>query len=155
MTASDTMFHLQAPDAREVPLLVSIPHTGEELAPGLSERMASDTVRALPDTDFHLHRLYDFVPKLGARLLYARFSRYVIDLNRPEDQAPLYPGRSETGLVPTSSFAGEPLYRPGEVPSTSEIDECKLEARDHPEWALEFYPKAEAQIREMRAMSDA
>jgi N-formylglutamate deformylase len=121
--ASKDMFHLEPPEGHELPLLVSIPHTGEELSPGLAERMASDTVRALPDTDFHLHRLYDFVPRLGARLLYARFSRYVIDLNRPEDQAPLYPGRSETGLVPTSSFAGEPLYRPGELPSASETDQ--------------------------------
>jgi N-formylglutamate amidohydrolase len=117
------MFYVRVPEAAEVPLLVSIPHTGEALSEGLSARLSSDTVRALPDTDFHLHRLYDFVPKLGARMLYARFSRYVIDLNRPESQTPLYPGRSETGLVPTSTFAGEPLYRPGDEPSAREVDE--------------------------------
>ncbi len=117
------VFHLRMPEAAELPLLVSIPHTGEELSLGLRERLSSDTVRALPDTDFHLHRLYDFVPALGARMLYARFSRYVIDLNRPEDQAPLYPGRNETGLVPSSSFAGERLYRAGDEPGPSEVSE--------------------------------
>jgi len=34
--------------------------------------------------------------------------------------------------------------------TTSEIEECKQEVRDHPEWALEFYPKAAAQIRASR-----
>jgi N-formylglutamate deformylase len=120
--AKDAVYRFHAPEAAEVPLLVSIPHTGEALFDGLRERLASDTVRALPDTDFHLHRLYDFVPSLGARLIHARYSRYVIDLNRPEDREPLYPGRSETGLVPTSSFADEPLYRPGDEPGANEIE---------------------------------
>ena len=119
----DAVYRFRAPEAAEVPLLVSIPHTGEALFEGLYERLSSDTVRALPDTDFHLHRLYDFVPQLGARLIHARYSRYVIDLNRPEDQAPLYPGRSETGLVPTSTFADEPLYRAGDEPGPYEIED--------------------------------
>jgi N-formylglutamate deformylase len=119
----DAVYRFRAPEGHEVPLIVSIPHTGEALFEGLRERLASDRVRALPDTDFHLHRLYDFVPRLGARLIYARYSRYVIDLNRPEDQTPLYPGRSETGLVPTSSFADEPLYRPGDAPGRAEIED--------------------------------
>jgi hypothetical protein len=29
-----------------------------------------------------------------------------------------------------------------------DIDECKAEARAHEAWALEFYPKAAAMIRE-------
>jgi N-formylglutamate deformylase len=89
---------------------------------GLSERLTSDTVRAVPDTDFHLHRLYDFAPSLGATLLYANYSRYVVDLNRPESGAPLYPGRNETGLVPTSSFRGEALYRKGDEPDATETE---------------------------------
>lgn len=30
------------------------------------------------------------------------------------------------------------------------IEECKQEARDNPEWAREYYPRAAAQIREMQ-----
>lgn len=32
----------------------------------------------------------------------------------------------------------------------SAIEECKAEAREHEAWALEFYPRAAAQIREMQ-----
>lgn len=30
------------------------------------------------------------------------------------------------------------------------VEECKQEAREHEAWALEFYPRAAAMIREMR-----
>lgn len=30
------------------------------------------------------------------------------------------------------------------------IEECKAEAREHEAWALEFYPRAAAQIRKMQ-----
>ena len=111
------------PRAVEVPVLVSIPHTGTELIPGLEGRLAGETVRALPDTDWHLHELYAFAPELGVRVLQARFSRYVIDLNRPPDRAPLYPGRFETGLVPTTTFDGDPLYAKGRQPDAAEVEE--------------------------------
>lgn len=101
------------------PLLVSCPHAGTELAPGLIERF-TPAARDLPDTDWHVDRLYDFAPDSGAGLLVARFSRYVIDLNRPPDDAPLYPGIG-TGLVPMETFSGEMVYRPGRAPGEAEI----------------------------------
>jgi len=115
------LFELIGESNSTTPLLVSAPHTGTELPPGLAARFANDAIRALPDTDWNLHRLYDFVPSLGATLLCARYSRYVVDLNRPSDGHALYPGRAETGLVPTQTFAGEPIYRPGEEPGADEI----------------------------------
>ena len=110
------------PSAPEIPLLVSIPHTGVEVPQDIAARFSSAQVAQLPDTDWHLHRLYDFVPSLGAVTLHARFSRYVIDLNRPPDSAPLYPGRSETALVPFNTFANEPIYAAGAQPSPAEQD---------------------------------
>ena len=86
------------------------------------ERFADDAIRALPETDWPLHRLYEFVPELGATLLCARYSRYVIDLRRPSDGQALYPGRAETGLLPTATFAGAPIYRAEEEPSAAEIE---------------------------------
>src|SRR5262245_62609713 len=77
-----------------------MPHVGTELPAGLAERLAAPA-RALPDTDWHVDRLYDFAPGLGASLLRARYSRYLTDLNRPPDDAPLYPGSAGTGLIPT------------------------------------------------------
>jgi len=76
---------------------------------------------ALPDTDWHVDRLYDFLDGLGASVLSATHSRYVIDLNRPPDNTNLYPGQDTTPLVPLDTFAREPLYRPGEAPDEREV----------------------------------
>lgn len=54
-------------------------------------------------------------------MLVPRWSRYVVDLNRPPDALPLYPGQLETGLVPTSSFAQQALYLEGAEPDAVEV----------------------------------
>jgi N-formylglutamate deformylase len=103
-------------------LLVSMPHVGTYLPPALAARM-TEAALAVPDTDWHVDRLYDFLDALGASILRPTHSRYVIDLNRPPDGANLYPGQDTTALAPTDTFAREPIYRPGEVPGPSEIAE--------------------------------
>lgn len=98
-----------------IPLLVSMPHIGTQIPAHLQ---AAYTARALQveDTDWHLAQLYDFLPALGASVLQPRLSRYVIDLNRPPDDAPMYPGASNTELCPTRFFTGDALYLPGCAP---------------------------------------
>jgi N-formylglutamate deformylase len=102
-----------------VPLLVSMPHTGTEIP---LELQGGYTERALglEDTDWHLQRLYDFLPGLGASVLLPQYSRYVIDLNRPPDDAPMYPGASNTELCPTRFFNGDALYMQGREPPLAE-----------------------------------
>src|SRR5690606_26959016 len=100
---------------------VSIPHRGTFVPDAIAARM-TPAARALPDTDWHLERLYDFLDEIGASVLEATHSRYVVDLNRPPDDESLYPGRVTTGLVPVETFAGEPIWRDGERPDASEID---------------------------------
>jgi formiminoglutamase len=100
--------------AGNTPLLISIPHVGTDLTPQV-EAGLSDAARPLPDTDWHLTRLYDFAGKLGASVLGARYSRFVIDLNRPPDDKPLY-ATATTGLYPDILFDGTPAFRPGKVP---------------------------------------
>ena len=102
------------------PLLVSMPHTATAIPPELAARM-TPAGRAVPDTDWHIHRLYDFAIELGASVLRPEFSRYVIDLNRAPDGRALYKGASNTELCPTSTFAEEPIWRPGEEPVEDEI----------------------------------
>ena len=102
------------------PLLVSMPHVGTHVPPEIADRM-TDEARPLPDTDWHVDRLYDFLGDLGVSVLAATHSRYVIDLNRPPDGKPLYPGASETELCPTSTFDEAPIYRPGAAPEPDEI----------------------------------
>ncbi len=59
---------------------------------------------------------------LGASFIVPRYSRYLIDLNRPQENAPMYPGVNNTELCPTRFFTGEPLYRNGFAPEASEIE---------------------------------
>lgn len=101
------------------PLLVSMPHIGTEIPPDLHENYVP-RARAVEDTDWHLARLYDFLPELGASVLMPNTSRYVIDLNRPPDDAPMYPGAANTELCPTRFFTGDALYRPGCEPTSDE-----------------------------------
>ena len=102
------------------PLLVSMPHPGTYLPDGVAERL-TDEARLVPDTDWHLERLYDFAAALGAGVLAATHSRYLVDLNRPPDNRPLYPGGANTGLCPTELFDGGPLYLPGQEPDAAEV----------------------------------
>lgn len=104
----------------QVPLLVSLPHVGTELPDEQRWRYVARAF-ALEDTDWHLGKLYDFVRELGASLIVPRFSRYLIDLNRPSENAPMYPGMNNTELCPTRFFTGDPLYRDGCAPDAGEI----------------------------------
>lgn len=92
-----------------VPLLISVPHDGRRVPPSVRRQMTPQGA-ALPDTDWHVARLYDFSRDLGAHLLVARYSRYVVDLNRPVSDESLYPGQVATGLCPLQTFAGDEIY---------------------------------------------
>ena len=83
------------------------------MAPAASERA---------DTDWPLVRLYDFLQAMGASTLSARWSRYVIDLNRPPENTNLYPGQDTTGLCPVDTFHREPLYLEGRQPTQAEVE---------------------------------
>lgn len=102
-----------------LPLVVSIPHMGTYLPPDIKSRM-TPAGRALPDTDWHLDRLYDFAAAMGASVLMSVYSRYVVDLNRPADDAALYAGQVKTGLVPLETFDGAAIYAEGEAPDDIE-----------------------------------
>ena len=105
------------------PLLISMPHVGTHVPPGLAARL-TDEAQRVPDTDWHLERLYDFADALGASVLVATHSRFVIDLNRPPDGSSLYPGQSVTGLCPVDLFDDQSVYRdPEDVPGDVEIAE--------------------------------
>lgn len=100
--------------------MVSIPHDGRLLATGQAERM-TPVAHALPDTDWHVRELYGFAEDLGAYVIVAEYSRYVVDLNRPADDSALYDGQVSTGLCPRATFAGEDLYLANETVSAAEV----------------------------------
>jgi N-formylglutamate deformylase len=106
--------------AGTAPLLVSLPHDGTALPETMAARVTPAAAR-VPDTDWHVGRLYAFARELGASVIAPRWSRYVADLNRDPEGLALYPGRAETALVPVTTFAGEPIYAPGAAPDTAEL----------------------------------
>jgi N-formylglutamate deformylase len=114
---SDDVFTLHRGSTR---LLVSVPHAGTRIPDELRDRFV-DRALDVEDSDWHLDRLYGFARELGAGMIVPAFSRYVIDLNRPPDDAPMYADANNTELCPTRFFSGEPLYREGRAPDAAEV----------------------------------
>jgi formiminoglutamase len=112
----------------EVPLILSLPHTGTEIPDPLASRLVSPWL-ARKDTDWWVDRLYGFAGDLGATVVRTALSRTVIDVNRDPSGASLYPGQATTGLCPATTFDGEPLYR-GEPPDAEEIARRRAQAFD-------------------------
>ena len=102
------------------PLLVSFPHVGTQI-PADQRHRYTERALQVEDTDWYLDRLYAFAADLGASLIVPRHSRYLIDLNRPSDNRPMYAGQNNTELCPTRHFTGEPLYREGQAPDEAEV----------------------------------
>lgn len=103
----------------------------------------TEQARLGSDTDWHLQILYDFAEELGASVLAATHSRYVIDLNRPPDGSSLYPGQSVTGLCPVDTFDDTPIYLPGQ-----NLDNAEISTRRNAIW----HPYHEALANELVRM---
>ncbi len=101
-------------------LIVSMPHVGTFI-PHCVGATLNDCAQRRPDTDWHLPRLYDFLDELGATVITATLSRYVVDVNRPPDGSNLYPGQDTPRLCPIDTFDRQPLYRGGVEPADDEI----------------------------------
>ncbi len=97
------------------PLLVSMPHVGLDIPDDIKKTM-TDAALSLVDTDWYIDRLYDFLRDMDVSIIAAKYSRYVIDLNRGTDGVSLYPGKKVTELCPTTTFDGDPIYQDGHQP---------------------------------------
>lgn len=102
------------------PLLVSVPHVGTEIPHDQQSRYVERALQT-EDTDWFLDRLYAFARDLGATLIVPRYSRFLIDLNRPSENTPMYAGSNNTELCPTRFFTGESLYHEGQAPDDAEV----------------------------------
>ncbi|HEY6994865.1 MAG TPA: N-formylglutamate deformylase [Xanthobacteraceae bacterium] len=130
---------------RDAPLLLSFPHTGVSIPAECASALVSFPL-ARHDADRHIEKLYSFAGERGATTVHTALSRTVIDVNRDPSGASLYPGQTTTGLVPTETFDGRPLYRDGRAPTAEEIERRK---------ALYFAPYHAAladEIKRLRAL---
>ncbi|MGI4872662.1 MAG: N-formylglutamate amidohydrolase [Janthinobacterium lividum] len=104
------LFDITRPTTQLLPLVLSVPHAGTEFPTDIRAELKPGLLPT-DDTDWFVPQLYDFAAALGIPVLHARYSRWVVDLNRNPDSSPLYhDGRVLTGLCTTTTFLGEPIY---------------------------------------------
>lgn len=117
------LFTIHRPQTKPVPILLSSPHSGVFYPENLRDRFKQDKIEASDDSDWFIDKLYNFAPSMGITMICANYSRWIVDLNRDPLQQPLYTdGRVITGLVPTTDFNGNPLYK-AELPTEAEIEQ--------------------------------
>ncbi len=67
------------------PIIVEVPHAGLGIPPEVAAELALDEAGIKRDADLYVHELYARAPELGATLIYTEISRFVVDLNRADD----------------------------------------------------------------------
>ncbi|HUF05426.1 MAG TPA: N-formylglutamate amidohydrolase [Aridibacter sp.] len=128
MAESKAPYVLVESDGAPAPFVLSIPHCGVDFPDDIREKLDPELIAAPDDTDWNLDRLYDFARELGVTTIHARYSRWVIDLNRVPDGKPLYnDGRVITELCPTTDFLGNPIYTDPEYEPDADEKERRLE----------------------------
>ncbi|MDM4766007.1 N-formylglutamate deformylase [Pelomonas sp. SE-A7] len=126
------------------PLLISMPHIGTAIPEDQQHRYMPQALQS-EDTDWYLDRLYgELAEELGASLIKPHYSRYLIDLNRPPEDTPMYPGASNTELCPTRFFTGESLYKEGQAP-----DELEKQRRRQDYW-LPYHRALNAELQRLK-----
>jgi len=107
-------FRLYLPTGARCPLVASIPHSGLVIPDAIVQTLHDRYQRYLPNQDWHLGKLYDFLPSLGIPVLEAVYSRYVVDLNRAPKE-PLF-GSFWQAIVPAETAFNLPLYQTSPSP---------------------------------------
>ncbi|OAN56681.1 N-formylglutamate deformylase [Sphingobium sp. TCM1] len=126
------------------PLVIGLPHAGTDIPAELEDGFLSPWL-ARKDADWWVDRLYGFAADMGATLVRTRMSRSVIDVNRDPSGRSLYPGQATTELCPTTTFAGEALYR-DVVPDAGEI------ARRRECWFDPYHAALAGELDRLRAI---
>lgn len=118
----DAPFYIKEAKGEIQPIVISIPHSGTEFPEDVKSHYVPEQIAKLDDTDWFLDQLYDFAPSMGITIIHAKYSRWLIDLNRDPESVPLYnDGRLITGLCSATDFLGNQIYREGFVPDDSEV----------------------------------
>jgi len=102
------------------PIVMSFPHDGMLLPPEIKDHLNA-LGQQVPDTDWFVNQLYNFLPELDVSFFIPEFSRYVVDLNRSSQGGSLYPGQYETSVCPVATFDDESIYNAGCEPDADEV----------------------------------
>jgi N-formylglutamate deformylase len=112
-------FELQRPSRAALPVLVEVPHAGVVVPDVVKDELSAPDDALLRDADIYVDDLYEHAPSLGATLLCSRVSRYVVDLNRAQDDVdsatvtdhPSPVGAQPRGVVWRATTDGRPVLR--------------------------------------------
>lgn len=139
------IYNIQLPKGKRVPVLISSPHSGIGFPDEVKAGYWPEMINPPCDTDFEMPELYNFASELGITMISANLSRWVIDLNRDPESAPLYnDGRLITGLCSMTTFEGEHIYR-NEGPDDQEVQR-RLETYYWP-----YYQKVQELLDDLKA----
>jgi N-formylglutamate deformylase len=137
-------YFLVEPAGPKVPIILSSPHSGVEFPDELKPHFRAESMAQPDDTDWFVHELYNFAPLFGITLIHAKYSRWVIDLNRTPTSRPLYDdGRIITELVPKTDFLGNEIY----VDQSFLPDDAEI-ARRTQNYYQPYYRKIESLLAE-------
>lgn len=95
-----------------LPLVLSIPHCGTDIPPDIAKDLALSPDQAVESEDVGTREIFGEMPVLAA--LAARWSRLVVDLNRPCDDL------GPKGVIARADYFGRPVFRPGFEPDPKE-----------------------------------
>lgn len=84
-----SVLDFRAPEHGRTPVLVEVPHAGLSIPEPLHDEILASEQTLRRDADLYVDELYSLAPTVGAALLSARYSRYVVDLNRAPDDVEL------------------------------------------------------------------
>ncbi len=112
------IFNLIRPTVSSLPVLANLPHSGLFVPDVIRGQLTEVHQNFLPHQDWHLDRLYDFLPALGITMLQATHSRYVVDLNR--SLKPPYFGNFWRSVVSEKTAFNVPLYATRPTPEDVE-----------------------------------
>ena len=143
-------FHVINPKGKRVPIVISVPHCGVKFPSELKNSYHKDLMHQPDDTDWFVHQLYEFASELGITIIHAKYSRWVIDLNRDPESAPLYnDGRIITGLTTLTDFFGKGIYIDADhTPDKQEVD------RRLKEYYWPYYNKIEGLLSDLKTEFD-
>lgn len=99
----------------KLPFIISIPHCSDRIPDEIKPALALNHDDIDDSVDSGTREIFGILD--AADILWARWSRLVVDLNRD-------PGRRDAkGVVARVDYSGRQVYRPGMAPHAAEIDE--------------------------------
>lgn len=104
----DDLFTVLFPKGDRIPIIANLPHSGLQVPEAIAQTFTPHQMRSLPNSDWHLQPLYDFLPSLGITVMQANYSRYVVDLNRAV-KPPLF-GSFWSAVIPEQTAFKQDIY---------------------------------------------